>query len=255
MNETPIAWTELTWNPMSGCVPVSEGCRHCYARTFAERKRGTPAFPNGFDLTLRPHKLREPERVKSPSLVFVNSMSDLFWDAVPETYRDQVMTTIERCPRHTFQILTKRPEAMRDYSHRLPFAPNVWAGVTVESQSHVDRIDVLRQVDAHLRFVSVEPMLSPLPGLSLAGVDWVIVGGESGSHLWKHPDRGLVERRAGAWSPRPERVQWVLDVRDQCHAAGVPFFFKQWGGPLPTSGGKLLDGRAWAEFPSPRSRA
>jgi protein gp37 len=248
MNDTKISWTTLTWNPMSGCAPVSEGCRHCYARTFAERKRGTPAFPVGFDLHLRPHKLAEPLRVKEPSMVFVNSMSDLFWDAVPETYRDKVFDVIARCPQHTFQVLTKRPEAMRDHSRRLPFTPNIWAGVTVESQRHVDRVDVLRQVEARVRFVSVEPMLSPLT-LELAGVHWVIVGGESGQHVSKHPERSLAEHLGSAWVPRADRVPWVRDIRAQCRQQRVAFFFKQWGGPLPTSGGKLLDGELVQEYP------
>ena len=253
MNRTPISWTTFTWNPMSGCRPISEGCAFCYARTFAERKRGTPQFPHGFDLDLReknPKKLTGPLRIKRPTMIFVNSMSDLFWDQVPEEYRHQVVDVMARCPQHTFQLLTKRPEAMRDFSLRAPFPANVWAGVTVESLRHVDRLDVLRQVQAKTRFVSIEPMLTAMPGLRLEGIHQVIVGGESGMHISKHPERALAERRGGEWVARPDRVPWVRDVRDQCRAARVAFFFKQWGGPYHGSAGDLLDGAKVQEYPA-----
>lgn len=252
MNETGIIWTEATWNPASGCELVSEGCKYCYALTLAERKRGTPAFPHGFDLTLRPHKLTEPFRLKQPMLVFVNSMSDLFWDEIPDSYRDKVMDVIEETPQHEYQILTKRPENMLRYSLRRKLPLNVWAGVTVESERLTGRIGVLRMVDAAIRFVSAEPLLSPLPSLTLDGIHWLISGGESGAHL-SDPAvasrRALVEKVGGCWQPREDRYGWVRELRDQCTAQRVAFFHKQWGGPTPASGGRMVDGRTHDEFP------
>lgn len=256
MNNTAIVWTEATWNPMSGCEVVSEGCKYCYARTIAEQKRGTAAFPNGFDLTMRPHKLVEPFKLKEPSLIFVNSMSDLFWDQIPNEYRHRVMDVMEQTPQHQYQLLTKRPEIMWEFSEDRPFPDNVWAGTTIESDRVADRADALRAVNASLRFISAEPLLSGLPSLDLTGIDWVITGGESGSHLSDdrtRERRALVERGASSavprWVPRPDRVEWIREIRDRCVTAGVAFFHKQWGGPKPHSGGRILDGRTWDEFP------
>ena len=253
MNETAIRWTTLTWNPASGCDKVSEGCSFCYAESLAERKRGSPAFPVGFELTIRPHKLKEPLRVKEPSLIFVNSMSDLFWEKISDEYRDQVLDVIEATPRHEYQVLTKRPEIMLAYSRRRRLPPNFWAGVTIESERvRGPRQELLRQVDAQIRFLSLEPLLSALPGLDLDGISWVITGGESGDHL-SRPEllerRGLVRRQGTKWVAREDRMDWVRDVRDKCVAAKVAFFHKQWGGPTSASGGYLLDGREWSEFP------
>lgn len=252
MNETAIAWTDLTWNPASGCAKISLGCKHCYAESLAEQKRGTRAFPNGFDLTVRRHKLDEVRRVKRPSLIFVNSMSDLFWDRFPADLRDEAFDVMEAHPQHVFQLLTKRPAAMAAYSQTRPFARHIWAGATVEHGDTMGRLAQLRSVRAETRFISAEPMLGPLPGLDLAGISWVIVGGESGSHL-SDPAimsaRGMVERVNGRWAPRPDRAQWVRDVRDACYEHGSAFFFKQWGGPTPKSGGDLLDGDRYNEFP------
>lgn len=254
MNNTGIIWTEATWNPMSGCEVVTEGCKYCYAKTLAEQKRGTAAFPRGFDLTIRPHKLAEPRKLKAPSLIFVNSMSDLFWDAIPPDYRDQIVDVMEDTPQHQYQVLTKRPEAMRDYSRRRPLPPNVWAGTTIETDRLGWRADVLRDVRADLRFVSAEPLLSGLPSLDLGGIDWLITGGESGPHLSNpiiRERRGLIQRsRDGrAWVPRDDRVAWVRAIRDRCLEHGTAFFHKQWGGPKSHSAGRLLDGRTWDEFP------
>jgi protein gp37 len=251
MNDTEIAWTDFTWNPMSGCAKVSEGCKFCYAGVIAEPKRGTRAFPNGFDLTLRPHKLQEPCRLKTPSLIFVNSMSDLFWEQVPESYRDQVLDVIEATPRHQFQVLTKRPAEMLRYSLRRPLPPNFWAGVTVENQRVADRIDILRAVKVEIRFVSAEPLLGPLD-LDLSNIHWIITGGESGSQINRSEigrARALVERVDGRWVPKPAAVAWVRALRDACLGPGPAFFHKQWGGPRPKSAGRLLDGRTWDEFP------
>lgn len=252
MNDTKIAWTERTWNPASGCVKITAGCKHCYAETIAENKRGTPAFPNGFDLTLRPHKLREPLAIKEPSLVFVNSMSDLFWEQIDDPYRDRVLDVIEQTPRHQYQVLTKRPENLLRYSRRRKLPGNFWAGVTIESQDTADRLDLLRQVDAEIRFVSCEPILTPIDFGDLSTIQWMITGGESGTHLAK-PEvaakRALVEKVQGRWIPRPERVDWIRSIRDQCLAAGTAFFHKQWGGVRADAGGRVLDGRTWDEFP------
>ena len=184
MNKTSILWTEATWNPMSGCEEVSEGCKYCYARRLAEDKRGTRAFPDGFDLTFRPHKLAEPRALKSPALIFVNSMSDLFYEKIPDSYRDKIIDVMEQTPQHEYQVLTKRPELMLHYSRRRKLPRNFWAGVTVEHERMIERIDILRQVDVEIRLISAEPLLSALPDLNLDGIHWIISAGESGRHLW-----------------------------------------------------------------------
>jgi protein gp37 len=263
MNETAIRWTELTWNPASGCKKISPGCKHCYAETLAENKRGTPAFPKGFDLTLRPHKMTEPFKVKQPSMIFVNSMSDLFWEEISDEYRDQVLDVIEATP-HEFQVLTKRHENLLRYSKRRRLPSNFWAGVTAEDNEWAQkRGEVLLQVKADIRFMSLEPALGPIDLRPLVagrnnaiggdGIQWVIYGGESGLHLTK-PDvrekRGIVDQdAAGKWIPRPSKIAEVTDICNVCVDNGVAFFFKQWGGPRSHSGGKMLNGRAWEEYP------
>jgi protein gp37 len=228
-----IEWTDSTWNPVRGCTKVSPGCKHCYALTFAERWRGIPGHPyeQGFDLRLVPEKLEEPLKWKSPRRIFVNSMSDLFHEGVPEDYIRRVFEIMGEAHWHTFQILTKRAERLAELAPRLPWPENVWQGVSVEGERYLPRIDHLRRVDAAVRFLSLEPLLGPLPRLPLAGISWVIVGGESGL---KH---------------RPIQPDWVRQIRHQCVKKHVPFFFKQWGGRTPKSGGRLLDGREWNEMP------
>jgi protein gp37 len=252
MNDTAISWTNVTWNPASGCEKISEGCKFCYALTLAEQKRGTRAFPNGFDLTIREHKLKEPFRLKTPSLVFVNSMSDLFWEAITDEYRDRVLDVIAATPQHQYQVLTKRPENMLRYSRRRKLPSNFWAGTTIENGRWVGRADIIRQVDAEIRFISAEPLIGALDGLNLDEFQWVITGGESGNHL-SRPEiaesRALVRREKGRWMVREDRADWVREVRDQCVSKRVSFFHKQWGGPRPDSGGRVLDGRTWDEFP------
>lgn len=253
MNETAISWTQATWNPNSGCEVLTEGCKYCYAKTLAEQKRGTAAFPNGFDLTIRPHKLDEPRRLKTPSLIFVNSMSDLFWEQIPDDYRHRIVDVIEDTPQHQYQVLTKRPEAMLAYSQRRKLPPNFWAGTTIEANRHVERADILRQVDAEIRFVSAEPLLSGLPDLNLDGIHWLITGGESGNHLMDaaiRARRGMAERLPnGKWAPMPDRMDWIRDLRDRSRLSGTAMFHKQWGGVRPHSAGRVLDGRTWDEFP------
>lgn len=251
MNKTGIIWTEVSWNPISGCKSVSTGCRYCYARTLAENKRGTLAFPNGFDLTVRPHKLKEPLRLKEPTMVFVNSMSDMFLEDIPDCYRDEILDVIEQTPQHQYQVLTKRPDNMLRYSKRRQFPGNFWAGVTVENQRCASRIDILREVASEIRFVSAEPLLGLLD-LDLSGIHWMITGGESGVHLYDESvreQRGLVDYVDRKWIPRPSRIAWVLAIRDLCLEQKVKFFHKQWGGVRPKSAGRELEGRTWEEFP------
>lgn len=233
-----IEWTSASWNPVTGCDQVSPGCAHCYAKTFAERFRGVPGHPyeQGFDLRFWPERLELPLRWRRPKLVFVNSMSDLFHEAVPAEYIQAVFDTMARADQHVFQVLTKRHERLAELAPELPWPENVWMGVSVENRRFVRRADSLRTVPAAVRFISAEPLLGPLTGLELTGIDWLIAGGESGpGHRRIDPD-------------------WVRLLRDQCLADGVAFFFKQWGGRSPKSGGRELDGRPWDEMPTGRGR-
>jgi protein gp37 len=229
-----IEWTDATWNPVTGCTKISPGCANCYAETFAERFRGVPNHPyeQGFDLKLWPNRLILPSTWKKPKRIFVNSMSDLFHKDVPSEYILQVFETMNKANWHQFQILTKRHERLLELSPQIPWAPHIWMGVSVESQDYVHRVDYLRKTGAHLKFLSVEPLLGPITDLDLNGIDWVIVGGESG-------------RR-----PRKLQEEWVKSMRDQCDHAGVAFFFKQWGGSNKKKAGRILDGRTWDDMPS-----
>jgi protein gp37 len=261
MQETKINWTEHTWNAVSGCDKVSAECKHCYAETIAENKRGTKAFPVGFDLMLRPWKLAEPTRIKRPSLIFTNSMSDFFHESIPDAYRDQMCDAMDAAPHHRYQVLTKRPENAARYAKRRRLPRCVWLGTTIGIDGTTSRADAIRDVDVTVRFISAEPLLSALPSLRLDGFQWLIAGGESGSHLSREhvmAERGLVRSgrtKAGdtsqpLWVPREDRMAWVRDLRDRCVAGGVSFWHKQWGGPRPESGGRVLDGRTWDELPT-----
>jgi len=237
---TAIEWTNATWNPVRGCTKVSLGCKNCYAQTFAERWRGIPGHPyeQGFDLRLVPEKLEEPLRRRKPQMIFVNSMSDLFHEDIPLEYIQRVFDTMKRASWHTFQILTKRSGRLRELAGSLPWPSNVWQGVSVENARYTTRILDLQEVPAAIRFLSVEPLLGRIPDLPLDGISWVIVGGESG-------------RRC-----RPVKASWIREIRDQCIDRKVPFFFKQWGGRTPKTGGRELDGLEWNEMPIlPRDRA
>jgi protein gp37 len=233
-----IEWTDATWNPVRGCTKISPGCKHCYAETFAERFRGVKGHPyeQGFDLRLVPEKLNEPLRWQSPKRVFVNSMSDLFHEGVPDSYIESVVDVMVKAHWHTYQILTKRSTRMRDLLNtKLRFGaemPHIWWGTSVEDKKHgVPRIDHLRSAPARVRFLSIEPLLEELGSLKLSGIHWVIVGGESGP---------------GA---RPMQRDWVISVRRQCRQQNVPFFFKQWGGVRKSKNGRILDGRTYDEMP------
>jgi protein gp37 len=228
-----IEWTESTWNPVTGCTKISEGCAHCYAERMALRLKamGQKNYANGFQVTLHPHALNIPLKWKSPHMIFVNSMGDLFHNEVPLSFIQQVFEVMNKAYRHRFQILTKRGERLADLAPSLNWTENIWMGVTVESAAYLYRLEYLRNVPAAVRFLSLEPLLGPIPDMDLTKIDWVIVGGESGP---------------GA---RPMNTSWVIDIRQQCHDAKVPFFFKQWGGVNKKKAGRLLDGATYGEMP------
>ncbi len=232
-NSSYIEWTDATWNPVTGCSKISPACKFCYAERMARRLQamGQKNYRNGFEVMLQPHMLELPLRWRQPRRVFVNSMSDLFHQEVPAAYILQVFEVMQQASRHQYQILTKRSARLLDLDRTLPWRPHVWMGVSVECKDYLFRVDHLRRTHAHVKFLSIEPLLGPLSGLDLRGIDWVIVGGESGP---------------GA---RPMDPAWVRQIRDRCLRAGVDFFFKQWGGVFKTRTGRLLDGRTWDEAP------
>jgi protein gp37 len=234
MAQSSIEWTEATWNPVTGCNKISPGCKHCYAEVMARRLKGMgqPNYRNGFRLTLQPHMLARPLDWRRPQMIFVNSMSDLFHEEVPLDFIRQVFTTIRQAHWHTFQVLTKRSDRLQTVARSLDWPPNLWMGVSVERQDYAFRIDHLRRTPARVRFLSLEPLLGPLTGLDLDGIDWVIVGGESGQ------------------AARAMEESWVIDIQAQCRRAKTPFFFKQWGGPNKKQAGRLLLGRTWDAMPA-----
>lgn len=230
---TSIEWTEASWNPVTGCTKVSPGCKHCYAERMAKRLNamGQPRYTNGFKVTLQKDLVTQPLRWKKSRRIFVNSMSDLFHDAVPTDFIQKIFETMKRAHWHEFQVLTKRPARLHALKDRLPWPQNVWMGVSVESEDYLWRVEKLTSIPAAVRFLSLEPLLGPLPNLSIEDIHWVIVGGESGP---------------GA---RPMSIEWVRDIRARCLEHQVPFFFKQWGGKRKSKNGRQLDGRTWDQFP------
>lgn len=232
-NRSTIEWTQSTWNPVTGCTKTSPGCKHCYAERMATRLKamGQPNYVNGFALTLHDHTLELPLRWKKPQVIFVNSMSDLFHKDVPLDFILKAFEVMNRADWHTYQVLTKRSDRLRAVSTRVPWSSHIWMGVSVETEEYQTRIDDLRETDALVKFLSLEPLLGPLPNLDLEGMGWVIVGGESG------PGARFMD------------LQWVRDIRDQCNDADVPFFVKQWGGVRKKKHGRELDGRTWDEMP------
>lgn len=236
-DNSAIEWTDATWNPVTGCTKITAGCDNCYAARFSERFRGVPDHPfeNGFDLTLRPDRLAQPLTWRRPRMIFVNSMSDLFHKSVPHEFINRVFDTMETADQHTFQVLTKRSSLMRSYlrrryADRAP-PPHIWLGVSIEDANAKARVDHLRTARAGVRFLSVEPLIGPIGNIDLTNIHWVIAGGESGP---------------GA---RPMHIEWAREIRDRCAEQGVAFFFKQWGGLRPKSGGRDLDGREWNDLP------
>jgi protein gp37 len=228
-----IEWTDATWNPVTGCTKISPGCKHCYAERLSKRLKamGQANYRNGFELTLQPQMLELPLHWKAPKRIFVNSMSDLFHKDVPTEYINRVFDVMNRAHWHQYQLLTKRSDRVLELTKDLPWAPQIWMGVSVETEKYKVRIDDLRKTGAHVKFLSLEPLLGSLGKLNLRGIDWAIVGGESGP---------------GA---RALDSEWVTDIRDQCVKAGVAFFFKQWGGVQKKKTGRTLEGRTWDEMP------
>lgn len=229
-----IEWTEATWNPVTGCTKVSPGCAHCYAERMTRRLKamGQPKYANGFKLTTHPACLDQPLSWKKPRMIFVNSMSDLFHKGVPPSFIQDAFDVMRQASQHTFQVLTKRSRRLLELNPEIDWPDNVWMGVSVENRDYTFRIDHLRKTSAYVKFLSLEPLLGPLPHPDLSGIDWVIVGGESGP---------------GA---RPMAEEWVVDIRNQCVASDVPFFFKQWGGVRRKEAGRELNGRTWDQMPA-----
>ena len=231
--KSSIEWTESTWNPVTGCNKISPGCKHCYAERLAKRLKamGQPNYKKGFKLTLQPQMLELPLGWRKPQTIFVNSMSDLFHKDVPLDFIQRVFDVMKRAHWHRFQVLTKRSERLAELSSYLEWSPNVWMGVSVENQKYVYRIDDLRETGAKVKFLSLEPLLGSLKNLDLYGIDWAIVGGESG------------------YGAREIKEEWVIDIRNQCQEQDVAVFFKQWGGINKKKTGRLLEGRTWDEMP------
>ena len=233
MATSKIEWTESTWNPITGCTKISPGCKNCYAERMALRLKamGQANYTNGFELTLHEHMLERPLQWKKPQVIFVNSMSDLFHKDVPLDYIQRVFDVMRRAWWHDFQILTKRSQRLLEVSDAIDWPSNVWMGVSVETDKYIFRIEHLKATNANIKFLSLEPLLGPLPNLSLTGIDWVIAGGESGPNA------------------RPVKEKWIAAIRDQCLTAQVPFFFKQWGGKNKKKNGRLLQGVTWDQLP------
>jgi protein gp37 len=234
MAKSTIEWTESTWNPITGCTKISAGCKNCYASILAKRLQamGQKKYQNGFVPTMHPDTLDDPFKWKNGKLVFVNSMSDSFHKEFPLSFIQQMFSVMNETPRHTYQVLTKRAERLEELSTFLNWTDNIWMGVSVENEKTIDRIDHLRKTSAKVKFLSCEPLIGPLPNINLEGIDWVIVGGESGPNS------------------RPMEKEWVDDIQQQCEKAGVAFFFKQWGGVNKKKTGRLLNGRTYDEMPS-----
>ena len=236
MAQSSIEWTELTWNPTTGCNKISAGCKFCYAEVMARRLKamGLDKYKTGFKLAIHEDALEIPYTWKSPKIVFVNSMSDLFHKDIPISFIKKVFKVMNDNPQHTFQVLTKRSDILLKYHKQLNWSPNIWMGVSIEDEKVIQRVDELRKTSALVKFLSCEPLIGPLPNLNLKGIDWVIVGGESGR------------------KPRPMKPEWVLDIKKQCRAFKVAFFFKQWGGTNKKKTGRMLKGRTYSEMPKMR---
>ena len=234
MNKSKIEWTESTWNPVSGCNKVSRGCDNCYAERMAIRLQamGTRGYENGFEVTLHPHVLEKPLKMKKPQVIFLNSMSDIFHDKIDDEYIIKIFEIMNRAYWHTFQVLTKRPKRLEQIADKLNWTSNIWMGVTVEANEYVDRVDYLRNCPANIKFLSIEPLIDSVDKLDYTGIDWVIVGGESG------------------YGARVLEKEWVLDVKDRCLELNIPFFFKQWGGVNKKKAGRLLDGKIYDDMPN-----
>jgi len=231
--QSKIEWTEATWNPVTGCSKISAGCKNCYAERLANRLKamGNPSYRNGFQVTIQERALELPLKWKRPMIILANSMSDLFHEEVSSEFIKRVFEVMRIANHHVYQVLTKRPERLQEIFPQINCTENIWMGVSVENATYIERIDYLRQINAKVKFLSIEPLIGPINNLNLKDIDWVIVGGESG------PNARIMEK------------DWVLEIRDQCLEADVPFFFKQWGGINKKKSGRILEGKTWDEFP------
>lgn len=234
MTKSKIEWTEKTWNPTTGCTKISPGCINCYAETLSNRLKamGVEKYKNGFELTVHPEEFDKPYMWKKPSMIFVNSMSDLFHEDIPPRVIKNVFEVMNKCDQHVFQVLTKREKRLLELSKQLNWTPNIWVGVSIEEESYKYRVDFLRRTNSNVKFISCEPLIGPIPNLNLQKIDWIIVGGESGPKA------------------RPIKKDWVVDILYQCRKAKVKFFFKQWGGVNKKKNGRELNGKIFNEFPS-----
>ncbi|MCF6340738.1 MAG: phage Gp37/Gp68 family protein [Sulfurimonas sp.] len=233
MSKSKIEWTESTWNPVSGCTKISNGCENCYAERMAKRLQamGTKGYENGFKVTLHPHALEKPLKLKKSQMIFVNSMSDIFHKDIPDEYIFKIFEVMNKAHWHTFQVLTKRPERLAQMADKLNWTKNIWMGVTVEANDYVSRVDYLRSLDIKVKFLSIEPLIDSVDKMDYTNIDWVIVGGESG------------------YGCREIKKEWVLEVKKKCEKDNIPFFFKQWGGVNKKKNGRLLDGKIYDEIP------
>jgi len=232
-SKSKIEWTESTWNPVSGCTKISRGCDNCYAERMAMRLKamGTRGYENGFDVTLHPHTLEKPLKLKKPQIIFVNSMSDIFHEKIPDEFIFQIFEVMNKAHWHTFQVLTKRPKRLAKMASQLNWTDNIWMGVTVEANEYVDRVNYLRECPAKIKFLSLEPLIASVDELDYTGIDWVIAGGESG------------------YGARVMKKEWVIEIKDRCKNENIDFFFKQWGGVNKKKSGRLLDGEFYDEMP------
>lgn len=232
-SKSKIEWTESTWNPVSGCTKISNGCENCYAERMAKRLQamGTKGYEDGFKVTLHPDSLEKPLKMKKAQMIFVNSMSDIFHKDIPEEYIMKIFEVMNKAHWHTFQVLTKRPERLEEIANKLNWTKNIWMGVTVEANDYIDRVDYLRNIEAKIKFLSVEPLIDSVDKIDYKNIDWVIVGGESG------------------YGCREIKKEWVLEVKDKCEKDNIPFFFKQWGGVNKKKNGRSLDGKIYDEMP------
>jgi protein gp37 len=233
--KTKIEWTESTWNPISGCTKISRGCDNCYAERMAKRLQamGTRGYENGFEVTLHPHALQKPLKMKKPQMIFVNSMSDIFHDKVPDEFIFEIFEVMNKAHWHTFQVLTKRPKRLEALNKKLKWTDNIWMGVSIESNEYIKRADYLRECDAKIKFLSLEPLIDSVDKLDYSGLDWIICGGESG------------------YGAREIKKEWVIDIQQKCERFNIPFFFKQWGGVNKKATGRKLDGKIYDELPTP----
>jgi protein gp37 len=233
MTKTKIEWTESSWNPITGCSKISDGCLNCYAEKMALRLKamGTKGYENGFEVTLQNHQLERPLKLKKPQMIFVNSMSDIFHEKVPQDYILKIFETMNKADWHIFQVLTKRPERLEELREKINWTKNIWLGTTIESNKYIDRVKFIKETQANIKFISFEPLIDSVKDIDIDGIDWVIVGGESGS------------------GSRAIKKEWIYEIKEKCDKLNIPFFFKQWGGTNKKKSGRLLDGKIYDEMP------